>query len=468
MSRTRSATWLLVLAVGAALALRLVALDRKSLWLDEAATLRYAAQDLNDIVFARQELHPPLYYVLMHYWTKLGRSEFALRFPSALAGAAAIPLLYWLVREWGDRWSALTSAWLLAIAPLHVWYSQEARMYALVCTLGLSSMLAYAVAIRRGSAVAWVAWTVLTVTGLHTQYSMLLIVLVQIALFGPLWQATGAGHKPTWPALVAFLVAALLFVPQASSIANQLVLKGGRGASWYWYYSVLQSLLSERGIAASPSQLHAAVVGISVIALVTVGAAAWTLRRRLRRPKIGAGLTWAAMTVYLLILVASAVPRGLSLKRQTLILLPHTLGILAAVISTHGHRSRLLAGLLLVTLPLSGYVVLAQEQEPWRNVACFLEEHAEPQDAIAFNASYMQLPFDYYYQGEARRLGVGPESVPEKLSDLAMSSGRLWLVLSNDEYTDPQGTVQRWLDENRTLLEERTFMRVRLRLYDTG
>lgn len=466
MSRTRSATWLLILAVGAALALRLVALDRKSLWLDEAATLRYAAQDLNDIVLARQDPHPPLYYVLMHYWTRLGRSEFALRFPSALAGAAAIPLLYWLIREWGDRWSALTSAWLLAIAPLHVWYSQEARMYALVCTLGLSSMLAYAVAIRRGSAVAWVAWTVLTVTGLYTQYSMLLIVLVQIALLGPLWQATGAGHKPTWPALVAFLVAALLFVPQASSFANQLVLEGGRGASWY--YRALQLMLPERDIAASPSQLHAAVVGISVIALVTVGTAAWALRRRLRRPKIGADLTCAAMTVYLLIIIASAVPRGLGLKRQTLILLPYTLGILAAVISTHGHRSCLLAGLLLVTLPLAGYVVLAQEQEPWRNVARFLEEHAEPQDTIAINASYMQLPFDYYYQGEARRLGVGPESVPEKLSKLTASSGRLWLVLSNDEYTDPQGTVQRWLDENRTLLEERTFMRVRLRLYNAG
>jgi hypothetical protein len=54
------------------------------------------------------------------------------------------------------------------------------------------------------------------------------------------------------------------------------------------------------------------------------------------------------------------------------------------------------------------------------------------------------------------------------LPDIATSHQRVWLVLSNDRFVDPQGAIQHWLDENSTLIEERSLQGVRVRLYDTG
>ncbi len=461
---TSKARWLPVLAVGVAMALRLIALGRKSMWLDEVVTLRIAESAVRDIISAGRDPHPPLYYILMHYWTALGRSELVARLPSALAGAAAIPLLYRLVGAWVDRWSATASAWLLAIAPLHIWYSQETRMYAPVCTLGLASALSYTLVIRRGGLAAVIAWIVATVTGLYTHYSMLVLVFVQIILFAPLWQASGSGRATLLPALAASLIACLLFLPQAYTFVNQLVVGGER----IWLYLSLRSLLSQLNLTASPSQLHAITVTVGVIIAGIVVAAVWVLSRRLKRMKrirVGKGLIAAAVVVYLLILVATAVPRGLGAKRQVLILLPYVLGGVAVVVSTQRYRARLLVGLILVTLPLTGHVVLAQEQEAWRDVARYLEQRASPQDVIVVSAPYMVQPLDYYYRHLVPRQGIRPNDVPDELAQIVSSHERVWLVLSNDRYTDPQGKIQGWLDENCTLLDERAFPKVRLRLY---
>lgn len=463
MNKARVATWLPVLAVGAGLALRLVALGRKSLWLDEAVTLRVAAGRVSDILSVRWELHLPLYYLVMHYWIGLGLSEFVLRLPSALIGAAAVPLLYRLVWEWGGGWSATAAAWLLATAPLHVWYSQEARMYAPVCTLGLASALFYVVAVRRQSPLAWGAWGLATVAGLYTHYAMWLVVLAQVILWGPLWQASHARRAAPWQAFVALLVVLLVFMLQARTFMARL--GAGAGRSVYWYYTALQSLLSKWGVALSPAELGVVVTLAGLTAVAATGVVAWMLRGRLRQVRAGTGLTLAGVVTYLLILVASVVPRGLGLKRHALILLPYVLGGLAALIGAHRNHIGVLVGLVAVTLPLTGYVVMAQEQEDWRGVARFLEQRGGLDDVILISAPYMQQPFDYYYRGEVRRQGVGPGSVPEAVSELAMSHERVWLVLSNDRYTDPQGVVQHWLDEHRVFLDERAFERVRVRLY---
>ena len=189
----RAALWLL-LAV--AFVLRLVTLPRKSLWLDELVTLQIASRSAWDIITLRGgDPHPPLYYLLMHYWVRLGQTELILRLPSALSGVLSVLLLYVLMRRWGQRWAALTAALLLAIAPMHVWYSQEARMYALVCLWGLASVLAFTWAIRTDSLMAWCAWILVTAAGLYTHYSMLLVLLAEVATWIAL-RRTGRVRAP--------------------------------------------------------------------------------------------------------------------------------------------------------------------------------------------------------------------------------------------------------------------------------
>lgn len=456
-----SSPWIITLV---ALALRLIALDRKSLWLDEVVTLRYVANSVDYILFVRSDPHPPLYYLLMHYWIVLGQNEFILRLPAVMAGAAAVSLLYGLVRVWGGAWIAAASAWLLAIAPLHIWYSQETRMYALVCALGLASMLCYSLGIRHASWAAWTGWVVTTVVGLYTDYSMLLIVLTQIILLGQLRRASNAPRRLLRSVLFAAPIVLLLFAPQAYTFVTRLVIRGEHGG----YYATAQSLLSGWGIAISTRQLHVMTLTTGAITLTIGSIAAWMFPGNPRRFRWNASAVAAAMAIYFLILLVSIVTRGLLVKRLSLVLFPYVLVALAAIVATFKQRRHLLVTLALLTLPATGYTLLAQQQEAWREVAHLIQQKQAPREVIVIHASYMQWPFDYYYHGQSPRQGVNPTSAPKVLSDIAASHERAWLVLGNERLVDPQRIVQTWFDSHMRLAHSWSYPGIRVKLYERG
>jgi mannosyltransferase len=126
--------------------LRLYSLGDESLWLDEAITVSVARnmgwwELLTQ--FPLVDPHPPLYYAVVWLWVTVGgASEWAVRFPSVVAGVAAIALLYGLTDRLFDRWTAGLAATFLAVSPFQIWYAQEARMYALTAALAVASMYA--------------------------------------------------------------------------------------------------------------------------------------------------------------------------------------------------------------------------------------------------------------------------------------------------------------------------------------
>ncbi len=88
------------------------------------------------------ESNPPLYYALAWGWAKLfGNAEFGLRSLTALFGAATIPAAYLAARELASRRTGLIAAAIVAVNPVLIWYSQEARSYAVLiffCALSLA------------------------------------------------------------------------------------------------------------------------------------------------------------------------------------------------------------------------------------------------------------------------------------------------------------------------------------------
>ncbi len=84
-------------------------------------------------------MHPPGYYLLLHGAVALFRhSEFALRFPSVLAGTLTVPLVYQLGCILGTQRWWLTAGLLLALNPFTVWHAREARMYCLLLCLSVA------------------------------------------------------------------------------------------------------------------------------------------------------------------------------------------------------------------------------------------------------------------------------------------------------------------------------------------
>ena len=132
----------LVLAAGAVL--RFATLDVQSLWFDEAVTAKLLQMDLLGMLRAipDSESTPPLYYVLAWLWTHVfGTGEAGLRSLSALFGTATIAVAWALGRRLGGARAGLGAAALVAFNPMLVWFSQEARAYALLALLGALSAL---------------------------------------------------------------------------------------------------------------------------------------------------------------------------------------------------------------------------------------------------------------------------------------------------------------------------------------
>ncbi len=115
--------------------LRLISLNQ-SLWLDEATTA-IVARDYSwgDFLgkFLPADFHPPLYYVLVKLFAGLinNYSEVAIRTPSVIFGLLTVFLVYKIGEKIKNERLGLFSSLLLAVSPLHIYYSQEARIYVL-------------------------------------------------------------------------------------------------------------------------------------------------------------------------------------------------------------------------------------------------------------------------------------------------------------------------------------------------
>lgn len=118
----------------AALIVRLIGLNQ-SLWLDEAISyLAVKSFSFWEIItkFSPGDVHPPLYYLLLKLWTNLfGYSEISLRLPSVIAGVVAVFVVIKIGQKLFNKRVGLLAGLFLALNPLAVYYSQEARMYSL-------------------------------------------------------------------------------------------------------------------------------------------------------------------------------------------------------------------------------------------------------------------------------------------------------------------------------------------------
>jgi 4-amino-4-deoxy-L-arabinose transferase-like glycosyltransferase len=132
-------------------ALRFTNLGLQSLWIDEALTTSVLDPSLADTfdTLVDREATPPLYYAVAWIWTQvLGEGDVALRSLSALLGTATVPAAYLAGARLASRRAGVIAAALVATSPYLIWYSQEARSYALAMLLAALSLAFLAAAAR--------------------------------------------------------------------------------------------------------------------------------------------------------------------------------------------------------------------------------------------------------------------------------------------------------------------------------
>lgn len=168
--------------------LRLFRLGADSLWYDETVSAFLAAETIPDLIaHTARDIHPPGYYLLLHFWTGLaGHSEFALSFFSLIFGVLLIPLTYLVARRLVNTSTALWAALLVALSPYHIWYSQEVRMYTLGAALGLVAAYCLWRELSRQSksrSFYWLGYFFAAALGLYTLYYFAFLLIVLSLLF---------------------------------------------------------------------------------------------------------------------------------------------------------------------------------------------------------------------------------------------------------------------------------------------
>ena len=141
MRKSLLASWPNVAILAIATFVRFHAIGREPLWIDEGYSWWDARQSFAHLwsLVPQCDPHPPLYFLLLKGWIALfGDSAVALRTPSALLGIASTAVVYAAGREvevkaGAGRGIAWVAALLFALAPFQIYFSNEARPYALLC-----------------------------------------------------------------------------------------------------------------------------------------------------------------------------------------------------------------------------------------------------------------------------------------------------------------------------------------------
>jgi mannosyltransferase len=172
-----------------ALGLRFYRLDGQSLWTDEVASIETARAPLPQLVeqSAARNNSLPTYFLLLR--PLVGQSnehiEFRSRWPSALAGGLSVPVFMLLVYRWRGNWTvALVAGLLLAVNPLHLWYSQEVRAYALMLFFGLLSLLGFEWALAGRRLFGWATYSLAGIAAVALHKTAFLFPLVCLIIHG--------------------------------------------------------------------------------------------------------------------------------------------------------------------------------------------------------------------------------------------------------------------------------------------
>lgn len=213
------------------LGLRLHDYDRLNLWFDEGATILFAKLPWPTVLgfHGQYEPHPPLYYATVKLVTLFLPVATAGRLLSVVCGAMTVVVLYALAARLTGRLPALAAALLLAVSPLHIWYSQEARMYVPSVLLVAFSYLALVGGWQAERPVTRWGWAVLyglaVLLAMYVVYSSLYALLPQVVILALLgWRR----WRAVVPPLVALVAAGCAYLPWLPQVRSGVVDVGDR------------------------------------------------------------------------------------------------------------------------------------------------------------------------------------------------------------------------------------------------
>lgn len=344
------------------------------------------------------ESAPPLYYALAWAWTQLtGTGEVGLRSVSALAGVATVPVAYLLGAELRGRRAGIVAAALVAVNPMLLWYSQEARSYALLVLLTALAALYFVRALNRTSTAGrrdLVLWGVFSALALATHYFAIFPIALEAGWL--LWRRRREAVAGLWIVLLTGLALAPLAIHQMSLGHAEWI--GDRSLGHRVWEAGVTFVVGETGdIVSRPETVLPAIVPLFA---VLAGLLLLALRAdRGERRAGGLMLALAAMTVAGPLALALVAPgKDYVLARNLLpALVPLLVAVAIGVTAHRARRSGMVVASVLVAYSLGFCVWVsispAWQRPGWDTVAARLGEPTAPRAIVLWTLGAASLRY---------------------------------------------------------------------------
>lgn len=456
------------------IALSYFVFSKQSLRLDESQSLWQTARSpLTMISIVAQDVHVPLYHLLLHFWQFLFSNDVqAVRILSLIFALLSIPVMYLLGKASYNRYVGLFAALLLAISPFFNWYGNEVRMYSLFAFLTILNQYFFIKIFKEEENARmgmWWGYGITVILGMYTHYFFGLALITQAIFFMLYKKSFPAYSLKRFVGIGVILI--LLFGP------------------WLFYVQSLGSANNSQPLLERPTSINLFntfsqfMFGFQNDHLNTILVSLWPLTVLLvflslrKTHKVHPETLYFLLSVFVpisIIFAVSSTLRPIFVTRYLILTLPSLYLVISWVFSTYPDRvSRLfkvlLVGTMLVTLAVEAVSATTPVKENYREATEYLEQNAKAHDVIVVSAPFTIYPVLYYYRGPATietlprwdRYVTGAippfneEELPQEVEEIKASRQNLWLLMSYDQgYEDD---IKTYFDSNFERVDNKTF-----------
>jgi len=447
-----------------ALVLRLIAINQ-SLWLDEAISVNIVnALNLKSLIlnFSSGDFHPPFFYILLKGWFLLLQrfhfyniSEIFARLPSVFFGVGTVLVTYFIGKKLFDKKTAIIAAILISTAPLHIYYSQEARMYMMSAFFASLSVYFFVCLIDKDSILSWVGFIISTVLMLYCDYLPYFLIPVYILyLFiyrNKIAKSTLRAFVPSFLLIFIFLIPWFIILPKQLNVGLSTVAISPAWAQVVGAPNLKNFLITfvkfTIGRISNDNNLIYALlfvpVGIFVIFLFLLSLFRVSWKRSFL-------WFWFFGPIFISFVLAFFIP-VFAYFRLVFVLGAFYL-IWASAINTVNWRP-LTRTLLVIALSINltstaiYFTNSKFQRENWRSATEYVFQDSTPATIVLFESSFSFAPFDFYNKGRLKAEGAlesfnaKQDKVKEKVGALTNGKDKVFLFQYLSSITDPQGLV---------------------------
>ena len=461
-----------------AIAVRLIGIEWRPLWLDESYSAWFSSRSWHILwtEVPTYEPHPPFYYSLLKLWRDLfGGSALALRSFSLLLSAATVPVVMAASGEL-ERLSpsgrpmlrAGVTALLVACSPMLVLIGEEARPYPLLvfayalATLGVLRLMREFADDGAGEWKSWAALAIGTEVALWAHGLGALYALCLAGALAPAWLKGPVPRDRIVRGIAAAVAITLLYVP---CLALMLGRTGDWGTGWLsWDPLLMLQLISLYTVPFEVFTIASAIAALVMVllfkrALVTASEGrGWNAERAML-------LLWWGPPILAAIISQLAIPIFL-IRTLTPTIVPAALVLSGALARSESSRERfaLTAALAITLTTACVQIALRPAAEAWDQVASFLNRNVKPGERVWLYPNDSALPLreagatvatrgipgDYPAVGFKGPIRAGSPAVVSVTASQAQHFATdpalrgvpvLWLVTRQNELFDPRGEM---------------------------